>query len=98
MQTPATEIDQMIVQLNEFILPSSLMEKGTRPVFRIRAAEVVATRQRWVRLRQRKHQMEAFDWRVGGRSRSTSDWLVEFRTRAGSCGHSTRNSPDSRPI
>jgi hypothetical protein len=26
MQTPATEIDQMIVQLNEFILPSSLME------------------------------------------------------------------------
>ena len=30
MQTPATEIDQMIVQLNEFILPSSLMEKGTR--------------------------------------------------------------------
>jgi hypothetical protein len=26
MQAPATEIDQMIVQLNEFILPSSLME------------------------------------------------------------------------
>jgi hypothetical protein len=26
MQTPATEIGQMIVQLNEFILPSSLME------------------------------------------------------------------------
>ena len=26
MQTPATEIDQMIVQLDEFILPSSLME------------------------------------------------------------------------
>jgi len=26
MQTPATEIDQMIVQLNEFLLPSSLME------------------------------------------------------------------------
>ena len=26
MQTPATEIDQMIVELNEFILPSSLME------------------------------------------------------------------------
>jgi len=26
MQTAATEIDQMIVQLNEFILPSSLME------------------------------------------------------------------------
>ena len=26
MQTPATDIDQMIVQLNEFILPSSLME------------------------------------------------------------------------
>jgi hypothetical protein len=26
MQPPATEIDQMIVQLNEFILPSSLME------------------------------------------------------------------------
>src|SRR5579871_2960374 len=26
MQIPATEIDQMIVQLNEFILPSSLME------------------------------------------------------------------------
>jgi len=26
MQSPATEIDQMIVQLNEFILPSSLME------------------------------------------------------------------------
>jgi hypothetical protein len=26
MQTPATEIDHMIVQLNEFILPSSLME------------------------------------------------------------------------
>jgi hypothetical protein len=25
MQTPVTEIDQMIVQLNEFILPSSLM-------------------------------------------------------------------------
>lgn len=23
------------------------------------------------------------------------DWLVEFHTRAGSCGHSTRNSPDS---
>ncbi len=30
MQSPATEIDQMIVQLNEFILPSSLMEKETR--------------------------------------------------------------------
>ena len=26
MQSPATEIDQMIVQLNEFILPSTLME------------------------------------------------------------------------
>jgi len=26
LQTPATEIDQMIVQLNEFILPNSLME------------------------------------------------------------------------
>jgi len=26
MQTPATKIDQMIVQLTEFILPSSLME------------------------------------------------------------------------
>jgi len=26
MQSPATQIDQMIVQLNEFILPSSLMQ------------------------------------------------------------------------
>jgi hypothetical protein len=29
MQNPATEMDQMIVQLNEFILPSSLMESLT---------------------------------------------------------------------
>jgi single-stranded-DNA-specific exonuclease len=56
-------------------------EGNPAPVFRIRAAEVVATRQRWVRLRQGKHTIEAFDWRVGAQAGQRGDWLVEFRTK-----------------
>ena len=57
-------------------------EGNPAPVFRIRATEVVATRQHWVRLRQRKHQMEAFDWRVGAEAGQRGDWLVEFRRKS----------------
>jgi hypothetical protein len=41
MQTPATEIDQMIVQLKEFILPSSLMESFD--VYREEAVKAAAS-------------------------------------------------------
>ena len=57
-------------------------EGNPAPVFRIRAAEVVATRLRWVRLRQGKHTLEAFDWPVGARLGQQGDWLVEFRSKS----------------
>jgi hypothetical protein len=41
MQTPLTEIDQMIVQLNEFILPTSLMESFD--VYREEAVKTAAS-------------------------------------------------------
>ena len=56
-------------------------EGNPAPVFRICAAEVVATRQRWVRLRQGRYTLEAFDWRVGAQTGQLGDWLVEFRSK-----------------
>ena len=57
-------------------------EGNPAPVFRIRAAEVVATRQRWVRLRQGKHTLEVFDWHVGAKVGQRGDWLIEFRSKS----------------
>jgi len=57
-------------------------EGNPAPIFRIGAAEVVAIRQRWVRLRQGKHTLEAFDWRVGAKAGQRGDWLVEFRSKS----------------
>lgn len=56
-------------------------EGNPAPVFRICAAEVVATRQRRVCLRQGSHTLEAFDWRVGAQTGQRGDWLVEFRSK-----------------
>ena len=93
------EIDQMIVQLNEFILPSSLMEKGTR-----RQSFAFVPPKWWppgntgcdcgrgnIRLR---HLTGAWGPK---QVNEVTGWL-SFAQRAGSCGHSTRNSPDSGPI
>ena len=57
-------------------------EGNPAPIFSIGAAEVVATRQRWMRLRQGKHTLEAFDWRVGAKAGQRGDWLVEFRSKS----------------
>ena len=83
MQTPATEIDQMIVQLNEFILPTSLMEKGTR-----RHSFAFVPPKWWPpgnagcdcgreNIRWR-HLTGAWGAAAGQRR----DWLVEFRTKS----------------
>jgi hypothetical protein len=50
------------------------------PVFRVEGAEV-AIRNRWVRLRQGRHTLEAFHWKVDVRDRMPGDWLVEFRSK-----------------
>ena len=83
MQTPATEIDQMIVQLNEFILPSSLMEKGTR-----RQSFAFVPPKWWppgntgCDCGRENITIEAFDWRVGAEAGQRGDWLIEFRRKS----------------
>jgi hypothetical protein len=44
-------------------------EGNRAPVFRIEGAEVAAVRNRWVRLRQGRHTLEAFHWKVDVRDR-----------------------------
>jgi single-stranded DNA-specific DHH superfamily exonuclease len=39
-------------------------EGNRAPVFRIEGAEVAAVRNRWVRLRQGQHTLEALNWKV----------------------------------
>jgi single-stranded-DNA-specific exonuclease len=56
-------------------------EGNRAPVFRIEGAEVVAFRNRWVRLRQGRHTLEAFNWKVDVRDRMRGDWLIEFRSK-----------------
>jgi hypothetical protein len=52
------------------------------PVFRIEGAEFVAVRNRWVRLRQGRHTLEGFHWKVDVRDRMRGDWLIEFRSKS----------------
>jgi single-stranded-DNA-specific exonuclease len=54
-------------------------EGNRAPVFRIENAEVAAVRNRWVRLRQGRHTLEFFSWKVDVRGGMRGDWLVEFR-------------------
>jgi single-stranded-DNA-specific exonuclease len=57
-------------------------EGNRAPVFRIEGAEVIAVRNRWVRLHQGRHTLESFNWKVedvkGG---MRGDWLIEFRSK-----------------
>jgi single-stranded-DNA-specific exonuclease len=53
-------------------------EGNRAPVFRIEGAEVAAVRNRWVRLRQGRHKLEAFSWKVDMRDGMRGNWLIEF--------------------
>jgi single-stranded DNA-specific DHH superfamily exonuclease len=55
-------------------------EGNPAPVFRIEGAEAVAVKNRWVRLRQGRHTLEAFHWKVDVRDGMRGDWLIEFRS------------------
>jgi single-stranded-DNA-specific exonuclease len=56
-------------------------EGNRAPVFRIEEAEVAAVRNHWVQLRQGRHTLEAFNWKVDVRDRMRGDWLIEFRSK-----------------
>jgi single-stranded-DNA-specific exonuclease len=56
-------------------------EGNRAPVLRIEGAEVVAVKNRWVRLRQGRHTLEAFHWKVDVRDGMRGDWLIEFRSK-----------------
>jgi single-stranded-DNA-specific exonuclease len=56
-------------------------EGNRAPVFRLEGAEVAAVKNRWVRLRQGRHTLEAFHWKVDIRDRMRGDWLIEFRSK-----------------
>jgi single-stranded-DNA-specific exonuclease len=56
-------------------------EGNRAPVFRIEGAEVVAVKNRWVRLRQGRHTLEAFSWKVDLREGMRGDWRIEFRSK-----------------
>jgi single-stranded DNA-specific DHH superfamily exonuclease len=56
-------------------------EGNSALVFRVRAAEVAAVKNRWVRLRQGRHTLELLNWRVHVESGMRGDWLVEFRSK-----------------
>jgi single-stranded-DNA-specific exonuclease len=56
-------------------------EGNRAPVFRIEGAEVAGVKNRWVRLRQGRHTLEAFHWKVDIKDGMRGDWLIEFRSK-----------------
>jgi hypothetical protein len=56
-------------------------EGNRAPIFRIECAEVVALKNRWIRLRQGRHTLEPSPGESTSETECGGDWLIEFRSK-----------------
>jgi single-stranded-DNA-specific exonuclease len=81
----------------------SLLEpfgEGNRaPIFLLRMVEIQSVKNRWVRIRQGGHSMEAFSWDIALSDGMRGDCLIEFYGRRRILrGFQDQNTPVSKPV
>jgi hypothetical protein len=74
-------------------------EGNRAPIFLLRMVEIQSVKNRWVRVRQGGHSMEALSWDIALREGTRGDCLIEFYGKRRILrGFLDQNAPASQPV